>query len=93
MATKTYRITDMIDKVNQRNQFSTCSSEIRLGWNCMLADILHDNNVYAGFRYLYEYDVPQGQKPGIIFDANGPGQHLFPDESRKFFHYSHKLRK
>lgn len=49
---KTIKIRDLILEVNRRNRESTCSAEVRRGWNTLLADILCDNNVYAGYGYV-----------------------------------------
>ena len=90
---KTVRITDMIDNVNRKNENSTCSSDVRRGWNGLLADVLHATGMYAGFGYLREGHVPEGHKPGIIFDSSPEHKHEYPDESRVFYYYSRKLGK
>ena len=69
---KTFSIATLLHKINQRNATSTCSPEVRQGWNSVLADVLMEAEVYAGFNYLGPEEVPLGQRPGIAFqDKNG----------------------
>lgn len=65
MSRKTIKIVDLINIVNARNVNSTCGSSERRGWNSLLERILHDADVYAGFGYLNQSDVPEGHSPGI----------------------------
>ncbi len=76
---KTVKIAHLVAEVNRKNQLSTCSAEVRQGWNSMLSTILMDADVYAGFNYLGTPDVPEGQLPGILF-ANAEGIELTPSE-------------
>lgn len=93
MARKTVKIVDLLDSVNRKNSTSTCSPEVRQGWNAILADVLHENGVYAGFNYYEQDKVPPGHKPGIIRSSNIETEpHLFPDETRRFYYMSSKLR-
>lgn len=85
---KTCEIHDLIDSVNNRNNFSICSSEVRQGWNSLLTEILNKADVYSGYRYLSEGEVPAGQLPGI---KGEPGSYEFPDETRRQFHVHWKL--
>ena len=94
MARKTIKIADLIEHVNEKNQISTCSAEMRKGWNFLLADILHKNGVYAGYNYYKQCEVPSGHKPGIIHSKDIETEpHVFPDETRRFYCISAKLQK
>lgn len=64
---KTFSIAQMLYDVNQKNQLSTCSAEVRQGWNSIISTILMGADVYSGFGYLGKEDVPEGQCPGISF--------------------------
>lgn len=86
MARKTFRITDMIDKVNKRNKEGKHAPELRHGWNSLLESMLHDAGCYSGFGYYTADQVPAGQKPGLIKGAT-LAENQFPDESRRFYYY------
>ena len=82
---KTVKIETLIRMVNYRNEESLCDSEARKGWNSLVSELLMSSDTYAGFRYLYDSEVPKDHEPGII---RGPeeGIVVFPDDSRiKFF--------
>lgn len=91
MSRTTFKIGEFLDWVNERNRTSVCSPEIRKGWNTALEHILHTAEVYAGFNALRDYDVPEGQQPGIIFDEV-EGKHEYPDPSRLHYFKHRKLR-
>ena len=85
---KTIKVVDLIEKVNRKNRVSTCSPDVRAGWNDLLATVLMDTNNYAGFRWLTASEIPVGEKPGIA------GEHpnfTFPDETRKAYFVAKKL--
>lgn len=66
MATrKTFSVQDLKAKVNHNNRYSTCSREIRQGWNHLLETVLHDTGNYRGFGFLMPGQVPEGHPPGI----------------------------
>jgi hypothetical protein len=72
MPRKTFSIAKLLHSVNKKNENSTCSSMMRQGWNALLSEILIDADVYAGFNYLNDTEVPVGQRPGISFqDPHG----------------------
>ena len=77
---KTVRLADVAEKVNARNRKSTCSAEVRDGWNSVLEDMLMEADAYLGFQYLEAEDVPDGHLPGIVRDGNGAAE--YPDGSR-----------
>ena len=81
---KTAHIAFIRENINNRNKKSTCSPDVRHGWNELLTTILMEYDAYHGFGYLTAKDVPQGHKPGIAKDENG--EKIFPDESRVFFY-------
>jgi hypothetical protein len=76
---KTFKIEDLVDRVNYLNKESVCSPEVREGWNAILQDILHQCDAYAGFNYLGQSEVPIGQAPGVIYKLAG---HIYPDSTR-----------
>lgn len=69
---KTFSIAKLLHTVNKRNAASTCSPEVRQGWNSILSQVLMDADVYSGYNYLGPDDIPVGQRPGIAFqDKHG----------------------
>lgn len=88
---KTVNVVEMIEWTNRRNRESTCSAEIRKGWNTALEEILHLTGNYAGFGYLTVDQVPPGQLPGVIRGAT-PKEVTFPDESRVFYYTHSRLK-
>jgi hypothetical protein len=96
MTRKTVNLIDMIEEVNRRNRGSICCAEVRRGWNSLLEGFLYENDAYAGYGYLeaeqLEGTRAEGMLPGIIRDANGPGEHEFPDETRVVYYIHHRLR-
>jgi hypothetical protein len=83
---KTIKVVDIIARVNARNRCSTCPAETRQGWNSLLEEILAATDNYAGFGFLNENEIPQGEKPGIA------GNGTFPDESRRTYCIHPRLR-
>jgi hypothetical protein len=90
---KTVKIETLLRMVNYRNRNSTCEAEIRRGWNSLASEVLHNADVYAGFRYLDESEVPEKQPPGIIRDETPGGGITFPDDSRIKFFIHHSLKR
>jgi hypothetical protein len=93
---KTVHLRTLIEEINSRNRSSTCSRDVRKGWNAILDSVLIDANVYAGFGYLSPKDVPKGHLPGIARPL-ASGQHIdkasFPDDSRIVFYVDEALQK
>ena len=79
MSRKTFSIAKLVHTVNKRNATSTCSPEVRQGWNSLLSDVLMEADVYAGYNYLGPADIPTGEKPGIAFQQ-ADGTPLTPIE-------------
>ena len=90
MAKKTVHLIDVIREVNEKNRMSTCSADVRNGWNDLLEGLLMRADVYAGFKCLTEKDVPAGHLPGM--EDGKDGHKVFPDESRKHYYTHKKLR-
>lgn len=84
MRHNTVRISDLVNDVNERNSKSTCTPEMRRGWNLLLEGILHNADNYHGYRFLSQREVPEGELPGI---AGTEGKYTFPDDTRR--HYNH----
>jgi len=45
--------------VNRMNEESTCSPEIRIGWNCFVEGILMETNTYEGYEFTRDAFDPQ----------------------------------
>ena len=77
---KTFDIVQLILTVNLRNAASTCSAEVRAGWNSLLESVLHAAGLYVGFNYLGSEHLTgsaEFEEPGIRFvkvfgDSPGP---------------------
>jgi hypothetical protein len=86
---KTIAVKGLIEEVNQMNQCSIVSAEMREGWNNLLEHILVKAKVYAGFNY---YTAEQLAKqnvyhpPGVILNREDPSKNQFPDTSRRYYH-------
>jgi hypothetical protein len=84
----TVKLSDVLTRVNKWNRESMSPRASRDGWNSLLEMLLHDANVYAGFGYLTQDEVPAMEEPGIIRGDEG---NVFPDESRRFYYVHRKL--
>ena len=89
---KTFKVEDLIIKVNRLNSLSTCDKETRNGWNTLLEEVLRDCNVYEGFGYFSKLEVPVDQTPGVRIDHQG--RHYFDntDYTRRYYYVSDKIR-
>lgn len=92
----TVSIVSLIDKLNAfcLNTADDMKAE-RETMAIFVADILHQNNVYSGFNYLYASDMEKSQNGtsvGIIFDESEARNHVYPDQSRVHYHVSRKLQ-
>ena len=56
---KTFKITELIKMVNKMNAESSCSRELRLGWNVFVKGILIETNNYEGYLHAQEAFDPQ----------------------------------
>ena len=56
---KTFKITELINMVNRMNEESTCSPEVRTGWNCFVEGILMETNTYEGYNFARNAFDPQ----------------------------------
>ena len=94
MAKKTISIEALKNKVNEKNKVSTCSPDVRNGWNDLLESTLHGTESYKGFRYLTSKEVPDDALPGInvnlglMHEMNTGDSGVFKntDDSRKFYY-------
>lgn len=89
MARKTVSLLALIEQVNQMNRESTCAPDIRMGWNTLLEQALMAANVYAGFGYYSEHELPRNQTPGLV---DGHFVHGVSDDSRRFYYTHSKLK-
>ena len=77
---KTFDIAELLHTVNKRNASSTCSDDVRAGWNSLLETVLMGADLYAGYGYLEQKNLKGSavnEKPGIEFrevfgDEPGP---------------------
>ena len=67
---KTIEVSQLVAHVNESLRTSTDSPEVRLGMILLLDKVLFETGNYNGFRYLYEYEVPSGHRPGINATAD-----------------------
>jgi hypothetical protein len=59
---KTIAVADVVDMVNRRLQYSTCSPDERYAVTSLLEEILHQTGNYKGYLYLEEYPGPYATK-------------------------------
>ncbi len=67
---KTFDIAELLHTVNRRNASSTCSPDVRQGWNSLLEGVLHSADLYNGYGYLEQKDLKGSavnSRPGIEF--------------------------
>lgn len=84
---KTISVEELKDLVNSKNTSSLCNPKQRDGWNVMLEEVLHATDNYNGFNYLRKEQMECDQDPGIItFHFPKPYNHLFLDESRRYYY-------
>lgn len=93
---KTIKVETIIDEVNYRNSHSSCSKEVREGWNGLLEYFLHSNGVYNGFQYLTADKMrgdAAGREPGILVGpgVGAGGAPSIQDETRRHYFSHSKL--
>jgi hypothetical protein len=64
---KTFKIIELINMVNKMNEESTCSPELRQGWNCFVEGILMESGNYEG--YLFTKNAFDPQTKEIVDDS------------------------
>jgi hypothetical protein len=69
---KTFRVVDLIDKINRMLAISTCSQETRCGMIAVLESVLHDTGNYRGFNYI---------KDGVVCTYADQ-----PDDTRRYYY-------
>lgn len=93
---KTFDIAELLYTVNSRNTGSTCSADVRQGWNSLLETVLHSADLYNGYGYLEQGDLKGSavnSRPGIEFvsipewveDTRTPSDMDEVIEAREFF--------
>ncbi len=93
---KTFDIAELLYTVNSRNAGSTCSPDVRQGWNSLLETVLHGADLYNGYGYLEQKDLKGSavnSRPGIEFvslpewieDTRKPSPCDTVIEAREFF--------
>ena len=88
MSRKTIPVKEVLLNANEMLKSSTSSPDLRRGIMILVETILHNTDMYAGYRYLSTNEVPAGQLPGIVTGEDGT--HTFPDATRVSY-YSHYL--
>jgi hypothetical protein len=90
MKRKTIEVQQIKDYVNERLAKSVDNEYVSPAWRfglcTMLEMILHETGNYKGYNNLYKHQVPEGQKPGIIFDDSPAANHQYPDDSRRIYY-------
>ena len=77
----------IVEEANSFFKFSLNSDRShRRAIHSLVTNILLKSNVYRGFRYLNEDEVPPGNSWGITFDDVNH-DHIYPDDSRISFNY------
>ena len=79
MAKKTFNVQEFVDTINSALAQSTCDVKVRDGMIFALEDVLFKTGNYAGYRYLLQSDVPEGELPGVRYDESG---NILPYETR-----------
>jgi len=82
--TKRASVLDMIELVNRRNLESTCSPDVRQGWNSLLEDMLHATGNYSGFGYYSNDDLPSTVQPGVRVETTDMGRGVADDMNERF---------
>jgi hypothetical protein len=100
--TKRIAILNMIENVNRKNRESTCSADVRQGWNALLEDMLHATGNYSGFGYYSNDELPASMAPGVRYETNDDGVRLPAadmnerfrdcDDTRRFYYAAPGIR-
>lgn len=69
---KTVKVDDLVEQANQMLRVSTCKPEVRQGIINFLEHFLWETGNYKGFRYLLQEEVPEGEKPGVVYEGGLP---------------------
>ena len=69
---KTVKVDELIDQANLMLRVSTCDPEVRQGIINFLEHFLWETGNYKGFRYLLQEEVPEGEKPGVVYENGLP---------------------
>ena len=77
MPRKTIAVAEFVEMMNRCLKNSICNGDIRSGMICAVEQVLHKTGNYKGFRYLLQDEVPEGERPGIIYEGDMPAP--YPD--------------
>ena len=88
---KTIKLEKLVELVNERNRKSTCSSEVRQGWNSLLEQALMESDNYQGFYYLETKDVPKHHAPGKRLVSEIEGQFDDTDATRINYYFAKEV--
>lgn len=90
---KTLPVTEIIDSANfiLATSKGESGAALRAGVVSFAGQLIMKANAYVGFRYLSTEDVPEGEKPGIIFDESDRRAHQYPDTTRIAYYTDPKL--
>lgn len=80
---KTMPVGDLVDKVNEMLNQSTCSPEVRQGMCAILEHVLMETNNYRGFRYRDDQMTRDSEGRLMV----RPGA----DETRRFYYRDSSL--
>ena len=79
MSKKTMSVAKFLDTMNSCLKNSTCDVAVRDGMLFALEHVLFETGNYAGYRYLLQNEVPEGELPGVRYDEDG---NILPYETR-----------
>jgi hypothetical protein len=74
---KTFKVSDLIDRVNNMLDTSTCSPEERFGMIAVLGMVLHETGNYVGYNNILEGQVCTHKEQ--------------PDDSRRYYYKPRSL--
>lgn len=77
MPRKTIAVAEFVEMINRCLKNSICDGDIRSGMISAVEQVLHKTGNYKGFRYLLQDEVPEGERPGIIYEGDMPAS--YPD--------------
>ena len=81
-ARKTVNVKAIIEEANEILATSAMDPSFRMGVQRMVETILHSSNNYHGFRYLADYEIPYGERPGIFLNEDGTFSFEHTDKTR-----------
>ncbi len=74
---KTANVASILKRINHKLAYSTCSADVRLGMADILAVILIDAGLYAGYGYQSTADLRDrgmgSELPGVLYEDSRTG--------------------